>query len=349
MDTKHKVSLNCILNNTRGVAILSITTVSCCLSVIGVIAILYSYARWRNIRDNTRLLLVFLTIADLLTAVGYLIGSVALFNIPQKKLPTNYHNSAECVLQSFITIFSSMASFFWTVALAFHIFCRLVYGTTYMHRKIGFRFVFVFCWGVPAVISMASLMSNVLGANWESTGPWCWIKSGIKEDKMVLWMILSGKGWEFLCYLVSAHLYIFAKLQMYLQLRRRRNQTQPEDENQPDNQPDSSRTRDLRDMTILLYLLMALYLLRVWGSVRFVINILSDQPQREVSCVVQYVLLVLQSYGDCGQGFWNFIIFCCSDRVVRSRLFSCCCRRTDEPSDNERRRLLREERTQVND
>ena len=62
-------------------------------------------------------------------------------------------------------------------------------------------------------------MSNKLGANYESTGPWCWIKSDLDEGEMVTWMILTGKGWELFCYMVAANLYILAKIQMYFRVR----------------------------------------------------------------------------------------------------------------------------------
>ena len=61
-------------------------------------------------------------------------------------------------------------------------------------------------------------MMNKLGANWESTGPWCWIRSDLKYGEKVAWMILTGKGWEFLSYFTSANLYIFAKMHMYFKV-----------------------------------------------------------------------------------------------------------------------------------
>ena len=117
---------NCSSVGTESAVIYSVTGFSCSLSVIGVIFILYSYARLRSIRDGTRLLLLFLTISDLLTAAGILIIPVMhlrYLHIHEPKT-VKKHISIVCKSQSFITTFSSMASFFWTFVIAVHIASR---------------------------------------------------------------------------------------------------------------------------------------------------------------------------------------------------------------------------------
>ena len=104
---------------------------------------------------------------------------------------------------------------------------------------------------------------------------------------------------------------------------------------------DNQSNRFTRHRNSLLYLLMALYLLRVWGTSRFVINILANRL--EFSCTVHYILLILQSYGDSGQGFWNFVIFCCLDETVKFRKL-CRLRRYGggDYTDHERQHLVQE-------
>ena len=119
-----------------------------------------------------------------------------------------------------------------------------------------------------------------------------------------------------------------------LQRRRRRRQSSGDT---------SSTNGDITHRKSFLFLLMALYLLRVWGTSRFIINILTKQLKKDMNCIAQYILLLLQSYGDSGQGFWNFIIFCCLDKAVKFRLLFGCCSRRDENAENadrETQRLL---------
>ena len=105
---------------------------------------------------------------------------------------------------------------------------------------------------------------------------------------------------------------------------------------------DNAESNDVTHRNSFLFLLMALYLLRVWGSCRFVINILTQHLKKEISCTVQYILLMLQSYGDSGQGFWNFVIFFCLDKEVKFRLLCCCCEENEtiDGPGTERQRLL---------
>lgn len=150
-NTRDHVPIKCLINNSKGYLNLSVTTVSCSLSMIGVVAILYSYAKLRTIRDDTRLLLIFLAIADFLTAAGYLIGPIVIFNIKANNTSHHFlfHGSPVCVIQSFVTIFSGMASFFWTLVIAIHIYCCLVYNTTFIRRNVVFFCVHLICWGSP--------------------------------------------------------------------------------------------------------------------------------------------------------------------------------------------------------
>lgn len=145
------VPFKCLIDDSKGNLNLSIATVSCSFSMIGVVAIFYSYAKLRTIRDDTRLLLIFLAIADFLTAAGYLIGPIVIFHLKANNTSDHFlfHGSPVCVIQSFVTIFSSMASFFWTLVIAIHIYCRLVYNTSFIGRNAVFFCVHLICWGSP--------------------------------------------------------------------------------------------------------------------------------------------------------------------------------------------------------
>ena len=98
-----------------------------------------------------------------------------------------------------------------------------------------------------------------------------------------------------------------------------------------------NQSNNFRHRQSLLYLLMALYLLRVWGTSRFVLNVLTGHLRWEISCTVHYTLLILQSYGDSGQGFWNFVIFICLDKTVRLRQLICCHGNNQEEGSNMRK------------
>ena len=146
---------NCSSVGTESAVIFSVTAFSCFLSIIGAIFILYSYARLTTIRDGTRLFLMFLTISDLLTAAGILIIPVMhlryLHIHEPEKVKT--HISKVCKSQSFITTFSSMASFFWTFVIAVYIASRERLTINSKRGKSVLALAILLCWGVPGMFT----------------------------------------------------------------------------------------------------------------------------------------------------------------------------------------------------
>ena len=61
------------------------------------------------------------------------------------------------------------------------------------------------------------MANNVLGGDPTpegATGPWCWIAENVHNSTM--WMVITGKGWEIFCYLITATavLFILTKLKL---------------------------------------------------------------------------------------------------------------------------------------
>jgi len=78
----------------------TIISVVCLFSAFGSAIIIISYFWWPDIRTTSRQLLVFLSIADFVTAVGNCFGVL-------------YRGTdVLCVIQSAFTTFSSLSSFF---------------------------------------------------------------------------------------------------------------------------------------------------------------------------------------------------------------------------------------------
>lgn len=65
-------------------------------------------------------------------------------------------------------------------------------------------------WGVPLVLTVTAVSLGKIGydASEVSVG-WCWIR--IHASDRVLWMLLTGKIWEFMAYLTLPVLYVLIK------------------------------------------------------------------------------------------------------------------------------------------
>lgn len=73
-------------------------------------------------------------------------------------------------------------------------------------------------WGVPLAITVAAVALKKIGydASEVSVG-WCWVR--INASDRVLWMLLTGKIWEFMAYLTLPVLYILIKRHIHIAVR----------------------------------------------------------------------------------------------------------------------------------
>ena len=135
---------------------LVLTGTSSCLSILGGTVIFYTYYKLQTIRNFTRTLLVYLTLADVLVSVGHLIaviryslvykGAEKVENCKSNKT-TEYESM--CIGQSFLTTFSSLASFLWTSVIAIHIWSFIIIKTRRTEAHVMHALYHVICWFTP--------------------------------------------------------------------------------------------------------------------------------------------------------------------------------------------------------
>ncbi|VDI42768.1 G protein-coupled receptor 157 [Mytilus galloprovincialis] len=292
-----------------------ITTISSLLSILGGLVLIWSYYVVPSTRNTVRLMLIALTLADILTASGYLMATMRWYSIGLQN--TNTCDSASdnfCKAQSFITTFSNIASFLWTSFIAIYLFICVWFSRVVDISGVMFTCVLVVAWGIPGIITTVALTMGVLGKNESVTGingVWCWLAVTSIDHNGILWMLLAGKDWKILTYLITAILYILLKGKGFLNKIRRQQFIWSQI---------STGLRREDELFCLTWLVQ--YCLRIWGTARFILDIAKFNNYK-----VETVFFFLQSYGDSAQAFWNFILFCVCDQSVRSyisdRYFTC--------------------------
>lgn len=115
----------------------SITLISASLSLVGGLALLLTYVKIPDFQTSVHRLLVFLTIADILTAFGYIIGTVNFLTLPM------------CEAQSFITTFSSLSSFGWTSVIAIHLYLLIRSHRNFEKDRLVKAWYFTIGWIFP--------------------------------------------------------------------------------------------------------------------------------------------------------------------------------------------------------
>lgn len=212
-------SFNCTTGNLVsfdiGVSPSYVSLVSCSLSCLGSILILLTFCLLKDLRTTTQKIITLLAVADLISAIGYILGSINFLT------HFNKNDSSDCSIfltlcktQSTITSWSSLVSFCWTVILAFHFFLIIVFKRFQFARKL-LPVYNILAWGVPLVIIVPLLVMDKLGYAPYAASNWCYIKdynySGLntKQDALTIALILvAGKGWEFISYASVAILYL---------------------------------------------------------------------------------------------------------------------------------------------
>lgn len=94
----------------------AVVLLSCALSALGSGLLVATHALWPDLRSRARRLLLFLSLADLLSAASYFYGVLQDFEGP----------SWDCVLQGALSTFANTSSFFWTVAIALYLYLSIV-------------------------------------------------------------------------------------------------------------------------------------------------------------------------------------------------------------------------------
>ena len=203
-------------------AILAILSSSA--SVIGCLLIILTYVCWKDFRTTARSILVFISIADLFTASGYVAGSAVYlhYKVYDKMNATHNHVGGNydltCAWQSFVTTSSSIASFFWTTILAFYLYMTIVYKMYRFVRRL-MPVIHLVSWGVPLVLCTVAMTQGWLGpASDDTSVSWCFISYREPRGWHPTGQLLLGKGWEMVSYILVIFFYSATKIFIELEV-----------------------------------------------------------------------------------------------------------------------------------
>ncbi|XP_068189831.1 G-protein coupled receptor 157 [Antennarius striatus] len=278
---------------------------SCGLSFVGSSLIILTYIAWTDLRTVPRRLLVYLSVSDWLSAGSYAFGVWRVFHA----------DSLDCVVQGAISTFANTSSFFWTVAIAVYLYVFIVRSSQRLADSLllGFHLI---SWGVPLAITIAAVALNKIGydASEVSVG-WCWVR--IHASDRVLWMLLTGKIWEFMAYLMLPILYILIRRHIHM-AHAALSEYRPILANRP--QPHSFSSMADVKLTLIPIIFIVL---RIWSTVRFILLLAGSTARQNP------VLVTLHGIGNTLQGAANCVMFVFLTRPLRLRLWAalCCCSR----------------------
>ena len=147
----------------------SFVSVTTFLSILGSILIVGTFIAFKNLRTRARQILVQLSIADFAVAASQLVAVNANLKrfaghvcMGQEQADTNFSSDVFCRVQGGLTIFFTVGSFFWTIAVALFLLTVIVFES----QRVGKWLTYIsypVCWGVPAVIVVVFRLRNSIG------------------------------------------------------------------------------------------------------------------------------------------------------------------------------------------
>ena len=153
---------------------------TCVLSILGASLIILTYVAFRDLRTTARQLLVNLSIADIVVAASHFVGLLAVLDLYRESNPCSASRQLSgdnvsatiiaketvdnviCQVQGGFTLFGTLGSFLWTIAVAVYLFVVIVADKPSLGRRLRFVFYPV-CWGIPAGIAVAFGVKGYLG------------------------------------------------------------------------------------------------------------------------------------------------------------------------------------------
>ena len=153
--------------------------ITCVLSALGAALIIFSFAAFKELRTAARQVLLNLSVADIIVAGSHLTGLFLNYEryvrADQQALEASSRDP-RCVSQAAFTVFGTIASFLWTMAIAVYMFCVIVFKKSKLARRLVVAFYLV-CWGLPAVIVLYLALEWKFGFQSSITIGWCFIQT----------------------------------------------------------------------------------------------------------------------------------------------------------------------------
>ena len=202
----------------KGAPFRAVIGITCFLSVIGALLIIASYAFFKNLRSDARLILVHLSIMDFGVGLTNLIGNLIYFdrfyftdNCRFQHPKHEYINNL-CIAQAFFAHYFTIGSILWTISLAVYIYFLIVQHRTPVARYI-LKVSYVVCYTFPALICLWLVLTHRFGYSPYNSG-WCSILVISPETNKpdVFAAVLGYDLWIYLTMIFIPILYLAVEL-----------------------------------------------------------------------------------------------------------------------------------------
>lgn len=209
-----------------GTAPTYVSIISSSFSCAGSLLILLAYWVLKEMRNVAQKIITVLAVADFITAFGYLLAAWNfLTHFNQDSHDDCVIFQTVCKIQSFVTTWSTLCSFGWTVALAIHFYLIL---RLHKHELMGRILILenVLVWLLPLVIVIPMLATGHLGYTRYATSNWCYVADNMYPSSdlqasgvTIVLMLFAGNLWEMISYVLVIVMYGLTRRQFKKQVQ----------------------------------------------------------------------------------------------------------------------------------
>ena len=130
------------------------------LSLLGSALILLTFVCFKDLRTTARHFLANLSVADSILAASHLVGLLANYRRFICSSETDA-GDALCAVQAAATMFATLATFAWTLAIAVYMCSIVVFRRRAAVWSVGLSYAA--CWGIPAALVIGYGSAGYLG------------------------------------------------------------------------------------------------------------------------------------------------------------------------------------------
>ncbi|CAH3121119.1 unnamed protein product [Pocillopora meandrina] len=272
VDTPTTLGFGAIGNTTLNRTLVVLTSA---LSLLGAIVIIVTYYAWKDMQSTSRKILVYISGADCVVVSSFMFGAF---------LPPNT-NSPACTAQSLLYTTANLCSIFWTTFMAVFLYISIARKKPKLAEIMFFMFHAI-GWGVPVLIACIALQkacSETIAIFTAQLG----VGSRCRTDNYIMWMLVTGKAWEVLVFILI--LIFYGLLKCHLRQEAYINERNPIARR-------SLEEAKRYDKKLTLVPVIFLFL-RSWGMMRFAIYSSSSVHESKPVRNAQEVLIYFQVNG----------------------------------------------------
>ncbi len=157
----------------------AVSGLSSALSILGSALIILSYLCFHSLRTRARLILVHLALTDMGVGIANLVGVIVNFDryylhkhSPDDAFHPKMSIAILCSAQASVAHYCTLSSVLWTSSLAVYMYLLIV-NQSQRQMKLLMWFFYVFCYGMPLLVTVWLLCTERLGYSPYNSSGWC--------------------------------------------------------------------------------------------------------------------------------------------------------------------------------